>query len=364
MPTRPNALQREVDQLRRELTQLRKEVRSFRPPQFSFPRDVRLAVTVDTGNYPASGGSGNLVVPIKFVDGTFLQSPSWQTLQFTGRTDDPQVHAAHVAGGEYIAAGTLVVALWSRARTGIATAKTLGEWWIFPHMSTTTPVEIVRVKRGGFFAPGSSALFNVLSWSGSGWVDSGDDLFCADDSFSTCLLPNEEWEAIKFPGHSRHQLFPGGLRRWGVVNEAGGIDVGASGTVNMVDFIAGSCAGGELTSGSSVEVCNGDANTNGFRKVFDDEKVAIAYDRKSWHLTVPRMRIFGKLQSASSPLATGNSGTFDVYKAAPGFAAWGTNTVSARNNSGSNMTNAYEVEISWYGESTVPVAFFARADCA
>jgi len=216
---------------------------------------------------------------------------------------------------------------------------------------------VVRVRATAFFEPGDTgATMDMLTWNSgtSAWDDSGSNVLCRDTDNVCCMLDNEENWAIKLDAND-YELFQFGLHRR--AQTTGAIDVGSTGTVNMIDHAAGTCAGTEKTSAHSVTVCNGDATNNGFRKLFDNEEIWIQHFENKWHVvSIPRVELAGK---PNAQLQSGSTGTFDVYylNSSGAWTAWGSNTVSARNNTGMTFETAQLYRITYHGNGDLPVAF-------
>lgn len=343
---RVESLQREIEELRRALTQQQ------RAPRINFPRDVRLAVTFDDGNYPQSGGSGNVKLPIRFADSRFAQVGGWETMVFTERSASADVYAAHVATDAHIPAGCPVVAFWQRAPKSVAINDTDGEWYIIPHVipgsSSGVGSSLVRVEANTFFEPGDgSTAFDLMEWNESTnqWDDSGDDVNCLNSQSDCCMLPGEQNFAVEVET-GLYELLSFGLVRQ--VQTTAAIAIKGNGSANVME--------GTTETGNSITIHNGNFEYTAPRALFNNDRVMVTWFTDKWRVSfVPRTVIVGKPQT---DLQSGSTGTFDIY-ALNSSGSWASQseTVSARNNTGMQFDSDNYYQIVYTYDSFMPFAF-------
>jgi hypothetical protein len=149
--TKDRSYDRRLSQLERELRDLRNagERQTRRLTGMSWPRDVRLAITVTDGNgqYPATDAN---TFNIELLDSYFPASAGNRTPTHQQRGERL---VGHVLGGGYLAQGTACFALRSR---GLGPAGS-GEWWIWPARARSGIAKLTAALSAGSTSSTTSA---------------------------------------------------------------------------------------------------------------------------------------------------------------------------------------------------------------
>jgi hypothetical protein len=183
-PTKDNSLHRRVSQLEREAASLRRDLerQTNRLFHHDWPRDVRLAQTVDGGEtYPTSGNT----FYIELLDSWFPAIPGDQTPTHEKRGERL---VGHVLSGDYLAEGTVCFALYSRG-LGAAGA---GEWWIW---SATGAFYIGKVV----VADIAAGSWGTVERHNQAWVATG-NMFSVLNAHDVTLKVGKKVRWGKYPG--------------------------------------------------------------------------------------------------------------------------------------------------------------------
>lgn len=180
IPTPANSDHKRIWQLEQDVRDLQLALRqTMIPAQHIHSPTIRIARTVDDGNYPpSSGGPGYIVVPIEFLDVTFTNNNGFATpLRMQSRkssADTFTVRALMIGEDQYIEPETVVAVIWQRPPSGLATADTDGEWFIVSAASNgggAVEYPIFHARLTSQLNPGGSATAVLVDQTPGGTGD-------------------------------------------------------------------------------------------------------------------------------------------------------------------------------------------------